>query len=52
MSGIDERHRDKRTGRPVSGAPMLDHISGLFAFMRHTVALYDREKTGEGNILT
>ncbi|MCI2106163.1 MAG: CoA transferase [Intestinimonas sp.] len=51
MSGIMSVTGTKESGPSRIGAPLLDHISGLFAFSGILMALYNREKTGEGQYI-
>jgi crotonobetainyl-CoA:carnitine CoA-transferase CaiB-like acyl-CoA transferase len=51
MSGIMSVTGTKKSGPARIGAPMLDHISGLFTLSGILLALYDREKTGEGQYI-
>ncbi len=51
MSGIMSVTGTRESGPVRIGAPLLDHMSGLFAFSGILLALYDRDKTGEGQYI-
>ena len=48
MSGFMSVTGTKQSGPARIGAPLLDHMSGLFAFSSILLSLIDREKTGVG----
>ncbi len=51
VSGIMSVTGTKESGPVRSGAPMLDHLSALFTLSGVLMALYDRERTGEGRYI-
>lgn len=48
VSGVMSVTGTKDSGPVRIGAPLLDHVSGLFAFSGIMLALYNRDRTGEG----
>lgn len=51
LSGIMSVTGTRQGGPARIGAPILDHMSGVFAFAGIMLALYDRDKTGEGQYI-
>lgn len=51
MSGFMSVTGTQQSGPARIGAPLLDHMSGLFAFSSVLLSLIDREKTGVGQYI-
>lgn len=51
MSGVMSVTGTVQSGPARIGAPLLDHISGLFALNGILMALWERQKTGEGQYI-